>query len=102
MSDDGIEAIENVMTVEELRREYRRFVDDYYALINALRDAPEIPPRRVLLSLGQAASYPQDHERGKRMQREHGADAIPWKSECEGGAGLWFRIRAGLLTPPSP
>jgi hypothetical protein len=94
---DAIEPIESLMSVEELRREYRHFVDDYYALLYALRDAPEIPPARVLLSLSTSSRWPEDWNKGKELQRQHGLVAIPPKTECESGAGAWFRIRAGLL-----
>lgn len=98
MADDK-EPYENTLSVEELRRELHYYKDAYYGVLRALRDLPEMPPPFVLLHLNTAAKYPEDWERGKRLQREYGLDAIPPKSECEKGAGLWDRIRSGMIAP---
>jgi hypothetical protein len=94
---DEIEPYENTMSLDELRREVRRLWDREHALTKALRELPEVPPWRVLYVLSSAAKWPDDHEVGKRMQREFGLDAIAPRSEPEGGAGLWHHIRTGVL-----
>lgn len=91
------EGVEYRMGVDELRRELRRAWDDHYELLDALRDLPELPPKRVLHTLSHAARWPEDHTAGKLMQREKGLDAIPPVSECEGGAGVWQRLRAAAI-----
>jgi hypothetical protein len=100
MADD-IEPYENTLSLEELRREIRFEWDQKHALVKALRDPPEVPPTIVLHLLSRAGTWPDDNSRGKQMQREHGLDAIPPKSEYETGAGLWHRIRQGLLAAVS-
>jgi|GEM_PF-4670404 len=87
----------NSLSVEELRRELTHALEVKYGVLFALRDAPELPDPFVLLHLGTVGKWPEDSERGKALQREHGLDAIPPKSECEVGAGLWSRIRCGLV-----
>lgn len=94
--NDELEPYENTIPFDVLRREFRFELDQKYALINALRDAPEIPPVIVLRLIARAADYPSDHNKGKELQRKYGSEAIPYKHEYEGGAGLWFRIRQGL------
>ncbi len=86
-----VDEIDKEMTTEEL-----------YALIDGLREdlrhvrtffmAKELPPPIVLKRMGSFARWPEDHEAGKRLQAQIGRDAIPYKSECEGGAGLWLRL----------
>lgn len=95
MSDD--EPYENTLTLEELRREVRYEWDVKNALVRALRELPEVPPVAVLLYLSRAAKWPEDNSLGKQLQRKVGSAVIPFKSECEGGAGLWTRIRSGLM-----
>lgn len=87
---------EDTLSAEELRREVRQCWDLEHALASALRDMPEMPPPWVLLFLDRAAKWPEDHDLGKTLQREMGLAVIPPKSECEGGAGVWHRIRQGL------
>jgi len=84
------------MSVDELRREVRRLWDLQRDVINALSEAPEVPPPHVLRFLSKAAKFPEDAGRGRQMQYEHGFDAIPLRVEYELGAGLWSRILAGL------
>jgi hypothetical protein len=95
MSD--IEPYENTLTIEQLRREVRECWDLQMDIAHALRDVPEVPPPWVLMFLSRAAKWPEDNSLGKLMQRKHRLEAIPPKSECEGGAGVWYRIRQGLL-----
>lgn len=90
------EPYENTLSLEELRREIRFEWNQKHALIKALRDLPEVPPVIVQRLLSSAAKWPDDNNIGKRLQREHGSEAIPYKSEYESGAGLWHRIRRGL------
>lgn len=92
-----IEPYENTLSLDELRRELRHALDVKYGILHALRDAPEMPPPFVLLHLGTMAKWPEDSDRGKELQRKYGSDVIPFKSECECGAGLWDRIRSGLV-----
>lgn len=100
------------LSIEELRREFVYFAETWYALMDALREQPEVPPPWLLNRLGgsQAAKWPEDHEKGKELQRVYddlppGDPSgqvrarrydIPFRTECEGGAGLWWRIRRGL------
>lgn len=71
------------------------------AFCEALENLPEVPPIPVLDMLEPAAKWPQDWERGKALQRKHGLEAIPPKAEYESGAGVWSRIRQGLLEKPN-
>lgn len=90
------EPYENTLSLEELRREVRQRWDTEHDLVRALRDLPEVPSWRVQRLLSRAAKYPEDWERGKKLQRQHGSGAITYKTEYEMGAGLWARIREGL------
>lgn len=92
MTEQALEPYENTLSVEELRRELRYYLDIHYGILHALRDLPEMPPPFVLLHLGTVAKWPEDSARGKAIQRRLGSEAIPYKSECECGAGLWDRI----------
>lgn len=69
------------------------FNQEFFALRDALRDWPKLPPGHVLKWLN--GKFPEDWERGKGLQRELGLAVIPPKSECEIGAGLWDRITQG-------
>lgn len=74
-------------------RDAANFNDEFFGLVDALRDWPKLPPAWVLKWL--KYDFPKDWERGKEMQRELGHDVIPPKTECEGGAGAWDRITEG-------
>jgi hypothetical protein len=87
----------NRLTAEQARRELLIALENQYALMDALRNAPEVADPLVLHFISQAAEY-EDHGLGKRLQRKHRLDVIPPVSECEGGAGLWWRILQGLKT----
>lgn len=66
--------------------------------MDAFRNWPELPSPGVLRSLGSLggpAEYPGDWQRGKQMQMELGDRKIPFKTECELGAGFWDRITKG-------
>ncbi len=93
------EPYENILTIEELRREVRECWDREHAIIAALNDLPEMAPPWVLLFFSRASQWPADSNLGKMLQRKLGLGAIPPKSECETGAGVWYRIRQGMLTP---
>lgn len=91
----------NSLSVEALRSELRYALEVQYGILFALRDVPEMPSPFVLLHLGTVAKWPEDKDRGKKLQRELGLDAIPPKSECESGAGLWSIIRDAIRTARS-
>ena len=97
MSD--ILAYENKMSIDELRREVRECWNRETMLAKALRDPPEMVDPWLLPFLSRGSKWPNDNRLGKLLQREMGLDAIPPKSECECGAGVWYRIRQGLLAP---
>jgi hypothetical protein len=78
--------------VAELQQENEYLIDKLYPLLDALRDLPELPPPRVLLTLSHAADFSKDWDTGKRIQREKGLCAVPPKTECEEGAGWWHRV----------
>ncbi len=94
-----IEPYENTLSLEELRREVRECWDREHAIARAIRDIPEMAPPWILIFLDRAAKYPEDNNIGNMLQRKLGLNAVPPKSECEGGAGVWYRIRQGLLAP---
>ena len=93
---NDIEPIENSYTLDECRKEFRYYCDLSYQLLHALRDLPEMPNAFVLMHLSKAAEYPKDYNKGKELQQKYKSDIIPYKHECEGGAGFWFRLRQGL------
>lgn len=88
----------NSLSVEQLRRELVEALEVKFGLLYALRDAPELPSPFVLLHLGTVGKWPEDFNLGKELQFQHGSAAIPYKTECEVGAGLWSRIRRGLTS----
>lgn len=88
----------NRMSIERLRTELTEALDLQFELSQALHDKPELPSPRLLHHLGQSGTWPDDSAVGKMLQRKHGLDAIPPVSECESGAGVWWRIRQGLVT----
>lgn len=98
MSDE-LQPYENTLSIEELRREVRECWDREHEIANALRDLPEMPPPWILLFFDRASKWPEDNQLGKKLQIKLGLDAIPPKSECETGAGVWYRIRQGMLAP---
>lgn len=90
---------ENTLSIEELRREVRECWDREHAIISALRDLPEMAPPWILLFFSRASQWPEDSNLGKMLQLKLGLNVIPPKSECETGAGVWYRIRQGMLLP---
>lgn len=99
MPETKLEPYENTLSIEQLRREVRECWDREQAIVTALRDLPEMAPPWILLFLDRAATYPDDNSLGKKLQRHLKSSAIPFKSECEGGAGVWYRIRQGMAAP---
>jgi hypothetical protein len=90
--------------VDDIDREATR--EELYAMIDSLRrdvklfrgvfkNAPDMPEPLALQRIGRFAKWPEDNERGKRVQNEIGLERVPPKSECESGAGLWDRITGG-------
>ena len=66
----------------------------FFDLIHMLRDPGEMPPAAILKYL--PGKFPEDYNRGKEMQAEisdHNErwKKIPYKTECEIGAGYWQR-----------
>ena len=96
------EPYENTLSIEQLRREVRHLWDTQNALVKALRNRSDVPPYDVLMLLSRAATWPSDNSIGKRLQRELGSAVVPYKSEAEGGAGLWHRIVDGLKSSDEP
>ena len=94
------------MIEDTLKRENERLWQQIDAFNVALIDLPEVPPVLVLDMLSDAGARghlcnpPQDfRSMGKALQREHGLDAIPPRSEYEAGAGVWHHIRSRLIAP---
>lgn len=90
--------------VDEIDKEATR--EELYAVIDSLRadlrlfrdvfrNAPNMPEPIALNRIGRFAKWPEDNERGKAIQREIGHERVPFRSECESGAGLWDRITGG-------
>ncbi len=90
--------------VDDIDKECSR--EELYAMIDSLRDrvrtyaralqnAPAMPDPYTLKVISRCGRGPEDWERGKSLQRELGAEAIPPKSECETGAGFWDRLTNG-------
>lgn len=97
MTESELQPYENTLTIDELRREVRECWDREQAIINALRELPEMAPPWILLFFSRASKWPEDSNLGKLLQRKLRLAAIPPKSECETGAGVWYRIRQGML-----
>lgn len=94
-----IPSYEHTLSIEELRAEVRMCWDRELALAHAIRDIPEMPSPFVLLFLSRGSHWPEDSDLGKMLQRKLGIGKVPPKSECETGAGVWYRLRQGLLLP---
>lgn len=81
------------------------------AFRKALADLPEIAPPEIRALLASVHMDDLFFEEGKRLQREHGLDAVSPRVEQECGAGAWSFMRQGILaarakaaapTPPLP
>lgn len=94
------EPYENTLSAAQLRSEVRNAWDMSLALNMALLDLPAVPPVTALRALTHAAMNlrePDVMKLGKQLQREHGLDVVPPKTEYECAAGLWSIIRAGII-----
>jgi hypothetical protein len=96
--NEACEPYENTLSIDELRKEVRRSWDREHALLDAIRDWPELPPVKVMDILSHAGKWPADWERGKELQRKHGLDAVPPRTEYELGLGVWSRMRDALMS----
>ena len=77
-------------------------IDDALAFefSEAIRTLPAVPVIEILKLLAPAAmggKIPGAYEAGKRLQKEHGFDAIPPRTEYECAAGLWDLIRRCVI-----
>ena len=86
-----VDDIDREMTLEECHAMIDRLRERLRAIAKGLR-SKELPEPYILNEMGRYAEWPRDWERGKALQRELGGEAIPYKSECESGAGLWQRL----------
>ena len=84
-------------TKESLVNELTWELERVFALREAFKELPEVPPVEAQHLLHEFSTWPRDWERGKKMQSQHGGEAIPFKTECECGAGLWALIREALV-----
>lgn len=94
------EPYENTLSLDELRHSVRQCWNEKHSFEKALRDLPEVPAVLALRFLSGAAMnihQPDMMALGKALQRTHGLDAVPPKTELECGAGLWSVIRAGMI-----
>ena len=78
---------------ESAKEDHRYYTDLYFAVRRAFQEWPAMPPPYVLKHL--PGTFPEDGNRGKAIQREFGSDLVPYKTECEIGAGFWDRITNG-------
>lgn len=90
--------LENQMPLQQLREEWRAMFDDWLELAAALATVPDMISPSLMLRLSHHA-IEGDGPRGKAYQRDH-RGVIPYKSECEWGAGVWLRVRDGLRGRP--
>jgi len=77
-----------------------RVYSDHADEINEARNEwPSMPSAFVLKLLGTRGKFPEDWETGKSIQMEfytrENPYRIPYKTECEMGAGLWDRLTKG-------
>ncbi|MGR3525044.1 MAG: hypothetical protein ACU0CT_03480 [Paracoccaceae bacterium] len=86
-----VDEIDKEMTLEECHAMIDRLRERLRAIKKGLT-SKEIPEPYILMELGHYAEWPADWERGKALQRDLGSEAIPYKTECESGAGLWARL----------
>lgn len=100
-----MEPYENTLSIERLREECREAWNESMALNNALIELPETLGVDALRAIEHAAMNirePDMFALGKALQRKHGIDAIPPKTERECAAGLWSIIRAALIAAKQP
>lgn len=74
-------------------------------LADAFATLPEVPSLPVLCLLSESTADLSSNipiwEKGKALQRMHGFEMIPPRSELESAAGLWFFIRQSILDAKS-
>lgn len=91
-------AIEDDWDAETARREFRQVWNEHYELLCALRDMPETIPPSLQIRLAMCGKWPEDKDTGKRLQLDKASGwEIPFKSECELGAGFWHRLRTAVV-----
>ena len=72
------------------------------AFRKALSDLPEIAPSEISSILSSVYMKDEFWREGKRLQLEHGLDAVAPRVEQECGARAWSFIRQGILTAAAP
>lgn len=72
------------------------------AFRKALSDLPEIAPTEIASILSSVHMQDEFWKEGKRLQLEHGLDAVAPRVEQECGAGAWSFIRRGILSALEP
>lgn len=81
---------------DRIERVYSGYTDE---IDEAKREWPLMPSGLVLKLLGTKGKFPEDWETGKSIQRElysrENPYRIPFKTECEMGAGFWDRLTKG-------
>lgn len=89
---------------DEQRREIERDVKAKLrvAFRNALDGLPEIAPREIASILSAVHMRDEFWNEGRRLQREHGLDAVAPRVEQECGTGAWSFMRAGVLSALFP
>ena len=100
MAIDDLEPYENTLTVDELRREVRNCWDAELELRKAIVDMPEVPHWRVLYLLSSGAMNKFDwryYNLGNELQKKHGWELVPTKTEYEFAAGLWSVWRNAMI-----
>lgn len=68
------------------------------AFRKALSELPEIAPTEIKSVLSSVHMREEFINEGKRLQLEHGTDAVAPRVEQECGAGAWSFMRSGVLT----
>ena len=85
--------------IAETYDDFVRHIQRHREKLNLFRlifaEWPEMPSPQGLILLSRFGKWPEDLNRGKRIQREHGLALVPPKTECELGAGFWDRITEG-------
>lgn len=87
---DGLEEHERRMIAFYVKREIR------VAFRKALADLPEIAPPEISVLLSSVHMSDAFFLEGKRLQREHGTDAVALGVEQECAAGVWSFMRQGV------
>ena len=83
----------NSLSVVDLRIQLAYALDLNNAFVMTFRKYPAMPPPSILKHI--VGTFPDDWERGKVIQRAMPLGFVPFKTECEIGAGMWDRITNG-------